>query len=266
MNKLLTYAGTQPIYLGDINFMQDAASDMFKSLAKALMNMPSDTMNAILQGVIITYPSAVTIAWSAGIVVLNGEILPVPAGTLTGGVDDTLYFHVNSVLSGSRTFKNLEEHDCYDTRTAYLSLTSTGGVPFINAPRLHGGNEDRGYSPLNMIAPLESAFLKAKNGFFFFEGSFTSSGVDASTGTLGSVQFSIFPVSDRSLTTKQYFTSLIYVLASDSTAIVLPVRLQITIAHVGVEADVLTITIFTPARAAAIGAGSGSFFFLLPIF
>ena len=267
MNKLLTYAGTQPFYLGDIDFMQNAAAGMFKSLAKALMNMPSDTMNAILQGVDITYPEAGTIAWSDGVVVLNGEILPVAAGTITGGVDDTLYFHLVSVLSGGRTFKNLDVHDCYDTRSAVLSLTSTDGVAYSSMQRLHNYNEEREYEGVNIVGNITAAVLKAKNGFFFFEGSFDcNNGLPASLGAIGSVQFPIYPFTDATLSTKQYWTSLIYVLDSDSTAIVLPVRLQITLVHVGAESDVLTIQIFTPARAAAVAAGSGSFFFFLPIF
>ena len=267
MNKLLTYAGTQPVYLGDINFMQNAAADMFKSLAKALMNMPSDTMNAILQGVDISYPEVGTIAWTAGVVVLNGEILPVAAGTISGSDEDDLYFHVVSVLSGSRTFKNLDVHDCYDTRSAVLSLTSTDGIAYSSMKRLHNYNEDQEYEAATLVGNLTAASLKAKNGLFLFKGTFDcNTGLPASSSAIGTAMFRIYPFSEETIYQENYFTSIIYIKDSDSTAVVLPVRLQITVVHVGAEADVLTIQIFCPARAESLSAGSGSFFIFLPVF
>lgn len=142
MNKLLTFNGTQPIYLGDINFAQASAGEMYTLLARALMGAESNSMNAILQGVDISYPSAGVVQISSGIVVINGEVLPVEGGSFSAASTDPLYVHVSSVLSGSRTFKDGTSHDCYDTRKATINTTSVGGVAVSSLPRLYHLPED----------------------------------------------------------------------------------------------------------------------------
>lgn len=130
MDKFLTFAGTQPVYLGDVDFMQASAANTFKQLARALM----DSNNAILQGVTITR-NGDNVTFSPGIVVLNGEILPFEGATLTTAA--AYYFHVESTLSGARTFKNGESHDCYETRKAVINTTSSGGIEVDACERLH---------------------------------------------------------------------------------------------------------------------------------
>jgi hypothetical protein len=167
MNKFLTFAGVQPVYLGDIDFMQNAASDIFSQLAGALMNQDPSALNAILYGVSITRSESTT-SWTAGAVVLNGEILKVPAGSIS--IQDTLplYFHVVSVLSGDRVFKDGVSRECYETRTATINGSSTGGVN-VNSMQLLHKTIDFDYDAYWKTADVTSAKLLQRNGLFFID-------------------------------------------------------------------------------------------------
>lgn len=166
MNKFLTFAGTQPVYLGDIDFMQSAAANAFKQLAKALMDSGSDSLNAILQGVELQWNSS-TLTITPGVVVLNGELLPFEGVTLEAPV--SLYFHLESTLSGERTFKDGESHKCHETRKAIVNTTSTDGISLYDVPRLHK-SDDRTYNGSIIAGSIAtSAKLTYKNGFYFLQ-------------------------------------------------------------------------------------------------
>ena len=122
MNRLLTFAGQQPLYLGDIDFMQDAVLEAMKNLVVALTGNAEG--NAILSGVEISY-SAGTLSWTAGIVSVAGEILPIAAGDMAGSESSELYVKIVSELSGDRTFKDGQSHKCWEKRSATLSTGST---------------------------------------------------------------------------------------------------------------------------------------------
>lgn len=166
MNKFLTFAGTQPVYLGDIDFMQAAADNAVKQLAKALMDADSDSFNAILQGVELQWDSS-TLTITPGVVVLNGELLPFEGVTLVSPV--SLYFHVESTLSGERTFKDGESHKCHDTRKAIINSTSAGGTSLSSVPRLHTPSDDRVYNYAAIGGYITDAKLTKKSGFWFLE-------------------------------------------------------------------------------------------------
>lgn len=121
MDKFLTYPGKQPVYLGDIDFMQTAARTALQNLMKAYTGR-SDA-NAILYGVDITYANN-AITWTAGVVSIGGEILPIAAGTV-GGETGPGYFSIISVSGGPRTFGDGNQHDCWETRSATITKTTT---------------------------------------------------------------------------------------------------------------------------------------------
>lgn len=121
MDKFLTYPGKQPVYLGDIDFMQTAARSALQNLMKAYTGR-SDA-NAILYGVDITYANN-AITWTAGVVSIGGEILPVVAGTV-GGEAGPGYFSIVSASGGSRIFGDGNQHDCWETRSATIIKTTT---------------------------------------------------------------------------------------------------------------------------------------------
>lgn len=165
MNKFLTFAGIQPVYLGDIDFMQAAADNAVKQLGRSLMDADSDSFSAILQGVIIRKLSAEQVQYEDGIVVLNGEILPVTGNTISiSSPSAPIYFHIVSVLSGTRTFKDGVARDCYETRSVIINDVSEGGVAVDSVPRLYHRPKDVRYI---YDAPL--AALKRRNDFWFFE-------------------------------------------------------------------------------------------------
>ena len=164
MNKFLTFAGTQPVYLGDIDFMQSAGGALATALARALINAGNDSFNAILQGVEITALSAEQVQYGDGVVALNGEILPVEGDTLSISSSAPLYFHIVSTLSGSRTFKDGVSRDCYETRSVIINGVSEGGIAVAGVLRLYHRPENVRYT---YDAPLAAVYRK--NGFWFFE-------------------------------------------------------------------------------------------------
>ena len=166
MNKFLTFAGSQPVYLGDIDFMQNAAGAAFTQLVRALMDSADGTLNAILQGVESnTNGNNVTI--SPGVVVLNGEVLPFEGTTINP--PSTLYFHVESTLSGERTFKDGNTHDCYETRKAIINTTSEGGILFTSVPRYHVPSDDKVYVQTSVTGFVTDAKLVRKSGLWFLD-------------------------------------------------------------------------------------------------
>jgi len=264
MNKLLTYAGVMPVFLGDINFMQNAAADAFKQLARALMNSGSDSVNAILQGVEIT-SGGQDVEWSAGIVVLNGEILPVAAGGVTAQGPNELYFHVNSVLSGERTFKDGNSHDCYDTRTAVINTDSTDGIAFDSLERLHEEVvvDDHVYAGDRMSGSVTSGNLIRKSGLWMMDVNISLPNDYAPYGGIGTVLFDLSAAHFDQIENAQFLVNLILYNETDGYQAQL---LKCTItksSHVG-STDV-TIS-FEYANGKQTAYGTGSIQMLLPLF
>ena len=190
MNKLLTFAGQQPIYLGDFDFMQDASKAMFTCIARALMNKASNTLNAILQGADILYGiDGNEIRWTAGVVVLDGELMPVVAGVGTGTVATPLYFHVIEQTSGARVFKDGVTHNCWATRYAIINTTAAGGTLVSSVQRLHGASESDDIEYMGTSSgQVVAGKLVRKNGLWLLDVTFNI--VDNTYSNLGSLQFS----------------------------------------------------------------------------
>lgn len=122
MDKFLTFPGQQPIYLGDIDFMQTAVGNALKNLLISYTGNADGS--AILAGVELSVDGA-DISWTEGIVAIEGDILPVAAGTITGGASSTLYFNVVATLSGSRTMKDGTVRQCWQTKSAVVTTEAT---------------------------------------------------------------------------------------------------------------------------------------------
>ena len=103
MNKLLTFPGLQPIYLGDFDFLQQSVNDAFLLLLKGLTGQ--DNPKCILKA---ATPE------KDGAICFNGEILPLKhyGGIVTG----SLVYKIESSYSGERTFKDGNNKKCYETR------------------------------------------------------------------------------------------------------------------------------------------------------
>lgn len=116
MNKLLTFPGLQPIYLGDIDFLQESVRDSFVQLLRGLTG--ADKPNCILQEATVD---------KDGVACVDGEIVPYKAyfGTDIG----TPSIRVVTVLEGERTFKNGDVHACHERRYGE-EYRVIGGVSF----------------------------------------------------------------------------------------------------------------------------------------
>ena len=196
MNKFLTFTGNQPVYLGDIDFMQNAASAAFKQLLRGILNSPSDDgMNAIIQGVEIAYDGNGTWSWTDGVVVLGGELLPIAAGSISAGTTGELYLHVYSTLSGPRTFKNGQSHDCYDTRTAIINTTSEDGVAVSTIARLQRSADEVYDNNYYIIVSGTSRILDSsprlirKSGLWFLDIAFSVESEEDPDILVGEIQF-----------------------------------------------------------------------------
>lgn len=113
MNKFLTFQGEQPVYLGDVDFMQEAVRQSFLQLLVGLTGQSDPS--CILK---------MATSQEDGVICLHGEIMPYKAytGTMAG-----LYsYTVVSSYSGSRVFKNGETHQCHEVRYAQESVSLVG--------------------------------------------------------------------------------------------------------------------------------------------
>lgn len=268
MNKLLTYAGQQPIYLGDIDFLQDSAGSMLTCLARALMNQGSDSLNAILQGVILSQQTQSHISWTAGVVVINGEILPIPAGTVRGTLGSTsLYFHVEVVEDGTRTFKDGEEHACWATRTATITAESSGGVAVSGVTRLHVESDDAVYEGVSGSANITSAKLIKKNGMWYIDAHISLA--SGSYTEIGSVTFRIlFSAHGAELSEKRFYLPLILEKGTPSgeSVIITVDELPVSVSFSEYNGLAVTMTLSFGATAATSAGGAGDLKTLLPLF
>ena len=112
MNKYLTFPGQQPVYLGDIDFLQESVRSAFLMLLKGLTGQ--EKPNCILQR---------ATSEADGVICLEGEIMPYKAYT---GAWAGNYYEVVTTYGGERVFKNGETHSCYETR--YAQEKSVVGV------------------------------------------------------------------------------------------------------------------------------------------
>lgn len=144
MNKYLTFPGQQPVYLGDIDFMQTAVRNTLFYLMKNITG--NEACNGILWGVEINNSGAGA-TYTAGVVSILGEILPIAGGVVEGDDTSQLYFQISSTLSGERTFGDGQSHKCYEQRYAYISKYATA-YPVESFPRINSlsGNQAQVYA------------------------------------------------------------------------------------------------------------------------
>ena len=257
MNKFLTYTGVQPVYLGDIEYMQNAAADIFRQLGGALMDQAPSGLNAVLYGVEISHPAEFQVSWTAGAVIIDGEILPVLAGSLTSSTQRSpvLYFHVVSTPGGTRTFKNGVTRDCYLTRTATLTESSTGGVYERTVKRLHANTQDADYDAA-VISSTDVTYCKLlkRGGLFYLD--FVAAIEEGQTNFDAQMTFTV--TSDRALPIGLVAT---YVGIAYPDAVV-PMYLGVLVRHLtGSQYDIQIVAYNTTEA-----SGSARFTGLLPVY
>lgn len=257
MNKFLTYAGTQPVYLGDIDFIQNAAGDAFALLARAFMDSADGSLNAILQGVEKTWNSSV-VTISPGVVVLDGEILPFEGVTLTSPV--AFYFHVESTLSSSRVFEDGNSHQCHSTRKAIINDTAGGGIAVDSVQRLHVPSDDAVYNNASASGFAQSGRLVRKSGLWFME--MLVSVVESSSDVSGVLTFTGIPAGHLASIESLYFAAPT-VLSTTGSGLA-TVAIQPMLCDVGkVDNSVVISLSFSGEQVAS---GTGACRVLLPMF
>ena len=128
MDKFLTYTGEQPIWLDDINYMNRAMSDTLTRIVQSLTQFQQTEY--ILQGCDVTL-SSTELSWTDGIVMLDGEILPVRAGKIPSQQSEE-YYHFKIVEeydpAGKRMFRDGTTRECYQIR--YATIVYNGQVEY----------------------------------------------------------------------------------------------------------------------------------------
>ena len=112
MNKYLTFSGLQPVYLGDIDFLQESVRSAFLMLLRGLTGQ--DNPKCII---------AAATPEKDGVICFDGEILPLKYSS--GAVIGSLVYQIESEYSGERTFKNGETQKCYESRYVIAVSGST---------------------------------------------------------------------------------------------------------------------------------------------
>ena len=103
MDRFKTFTGSLPIYLGDIDFMQDAVKNAFSQLLRGLTGQ--ETPNCII------VPSSSS---KDGVICIEGEIMPLKYGI----VNARTYYQALATRSGRRTTKAGLTIACYESRYA----------------------------------------------------------------------------------------------------------------------------------------------------
>lgn len=124
MNKFLTFEGEQPVYLGDIDFMQNNTRTALLQILKGITGEPTPT--CIIQGCKV-YDKGVM----SGVVCLDGELYDVATTVMS----EEPYLQVVTTYEGSRLMKSGERRECYEIRTASVTSEVTA-YKLADMPRL----------------------------------------------------------------------------------------------------------------------------------
>lgn len=92
-------------------------------------------------------------------------------------------------MSGERTFKDGESHQCHETRKAIVNTSSADGIVFENVPRLHVPSDDVEYDFTYSDGIITGGKLIKKNGFWYLELEVDVS--EASSTLSGKIEFTV---------------------------------------------------------------------------
>ena len=163
-----------PIWLDDFNFIDKSVRDTFTRLVRSLTD--GATGDVILSGCVFTSKSNM-VSWTSGVLALNGEILPIDAGSMSGVSIRNLYFTIADSYDsgGSRTFKNGTPHNCWNIRKATVT-TTPGEHEVFNVKRLeYYLKQDRIYSVAGFASSgNDLRLIKEKGGGLYLQGSIAS--------------------------------------------------------------------------------------------
>lgn len=129
MNKVLwtDYTGGMPLRLDDLKFEQDAVRAAIAGITQGLFQ---DDTGYVVSGCVITGSLTAgvgTLNWTAGVMVIGGEVCVVDAGSLVCGISDTPHWKVTTSYdaNGTKVYQDMSTNDVYQIRKA----TMLGGSP-----------------------------------------------------------------------------------------------------------------------------------------
>lgn len=117
MNRFITHTGRQPIWLDDINFMQDSVSGELAKLVNAL----TDNNNTVILSGIDKVVTDEYVSYSSGIIAINGELLSVERAIFER--DGDYRFAIKDIAdnAGDRTLADTgNDVQCYMIRSAVI--------------------------------------------------------------------------------------------------------------------------------------------------
>lgn len=162
MNKFLTHEGGQPIWLEDIDFMQNSWRETAQQIV-ASMTGDSDA-TCVLSGCLPDENGGTT----SGIVCINGEIMQLRPSSLNWS---NSFIKVVTEMTGERSYKSGSKKKCHEIR--YAVLDSEGDISTTNIPSLCYQSREYGSDDLNVtpgtIKVIRHGGLLTITGFITLE-------------------------------------------------------------------------------------------------
>lgn len=133
MNKLIGMEGGQPLYLDDLLYLQQSATETIKGLVSAL---GLSHKSVILSGCYITVSEMEgrrEVSWKQGYIAIDEEVYPVKGGNITVPQGNTdLYWVVKTTLHEKREFENGAQYEVYEKNEVVISNSYKEGEKRAN--------------------------------------------------------------------------------------------------------------------------------------
>lgn len=136
MNKIKFSEGGQPVYLDDLQLLQDNDTSAMAALVKMLGN--GENVFLFQKGgwdVIEQDESGVTVLIKAETFIANGEFLSWEDTNLQvpyNMIEEPVYLCINTVEADRRQFDDGQERPCRIARKVYISQDNTGAAEYYN--------------------------------------------------------------------------------------------------------------------------------------
>lgn len=128
MNKFLIHEGGQPIWLEDINFMQESVRESVVQIVAGMTGIEKPT--CILYG--CDDVKGKDRGTTAGVVCINGEVFPAEASELNL---DTAHMHIVKETAGRRKTQDGRQIEAYESSKVIMTEQEEG-LPLRQIPRL----------------------------------------------------------------------------------------------------------------------------------
>ncbi|MFR8837905.1 hypothetical protein [Bacteroides sp.] len=133
MNRLLTFEGGQPFALEDIDFLQDALTEVISGLASTYGNF-------ILSGCKLSVAGD-KVTWTAGYIVIDQQVYHVEAGSIIAPSTDNLYWKVITTDSQSVVFEDGSQNKIYRRSKASIVSSVDSSDTYVPANGVKTAND-----------------------------------------------------------------------------------------------------------------------------